>query len=139
MTLRLLFLCTGNSCRSQMAEGWARHLGRGRVDAFSAGTAPKGLHPLAVKAMGEVGIDISGQSSKHVDAFDGQRFDFAITVCDRAKESCPLRPGSTMVHWSFDDPAEATGSEEEKLEVFRRVREEIRHRIALFLDAQRPG
>lgn len=134
--LSVLFLCTGNSCRSQMAEGLARHLGRGRVQAFSAGTSPKTLHPLAVKAMAELGIDISGQQSKHVDALGGQSFDFAITVCDRAKESCPFWPGAEAIHWSFDDPAEATGSEEEQLVVFSRVRGEIRQHISLFLQAQ---
>ena len=134
---RVLFLCTGNSCRSQMAEGWARQLGGDRLEVFSAGTAPKGLHPLAVKAMAEAGVDISRQTSKHLDAFDGQRFDYAITVCDRAKESCPFWPGAGMLHWSFDDPAEASGSEDERLKVFRRVRDEIKHRVALFLSEDR--
>ncbi len=131
---RILFLCTGNSCRSQMAEGLLRSLAHDRVEAFSAGTDPKGLHPLAVKAMAEVQIDISHQTSKHVDAFAGQAFDFVITVCDRAKEQCPVWPGAPhRLHWSFDDPAEASGSEEQRLAVFRRVRDEIRHRIRLFL------
>jgi arsenate reductase len=131
---RILFLCTGNSCRSQMAEGLLRYLGGGQVDAFSAGTDPKGVHPLAVKVMAEVQIDISEQSSKHVDAFAGQSFDFVITVCDRAKEQCPVWPGAPQrVHWSLDDPAEASGSEEQRLAVFRRVRDEIRQRIRLFL------
>lgn len=134
--LSVLFLCTGNSCRSQMAEGLARHLGRGRVEAFSAGTSPKGLHPLAVNAMQELGIDISGQQSKHVDALQGQRFDVVVTVCDRAKEACPFWPGTSPIHWSFDDPAEATGTEEQQLVTFRRVRDEIRHRVSLFLQAQ---
>jgi arsenate reductase len=131
--ISVLFLCTGNSCRSQMAEGLARHLGEGRVQAASAGTAPKGLHPLAVKVMAELGIDISGQTSKHLDSLEEQRFDFAITVCDRAKESCPFWPNTTSLHWSFDDPAEATGTEEEQLAVFRRVRDEIRARVAGFI------
>lgn len=133
--LSVLFLCTGNSCRSQMAEGIARHLGGGKVHAFSAGTSPKGLHPLSVKAMQEIGIDISSQQSKHLDAFSGQSFDFAVTVCDRAKESCPIWPGATRIHWTFDDPAEATGSEEEQLVVFRRVRDEIRRRVAPLVQA----
>jgi len=131
---RILFLCTGNSCRSQMAEGLLRYLGDGHVDAFSAGTDPKGLHPLAVKVMAEVRIDISGQASKHVDAFAGQSFDFVITVCDRAKEQCPVWPGAPQrIHWSFEDPADASGSEEQRFAVFRRVRDEIRHRLRLFL------
>jgi arsenate reductase (thioredoxin) len=131
---RILFLCTGNSCRSQMAEGLLRYLSDGHLEAFSAGTDPKGLHPLAVKAMAEVQIDISKQLSKHVDALAGQSFDFVITVCDRAKEQCPVWPGAPQrLHWSFDDPAEASGSEEQRLAVFRRVRDEIRDRIRLLL------
>jgi arsenate reductase len=131
---RILFLCTGNSCRSQMAEGLLRYLGDGGVEAFSAGTDPKGLHPLAVKVMAEVQIDISEQTSKHVDAFAGQSFDFVITVCDRAKEQCPVWPGAPRrIHWSFDDPAEASGSEAQRLAAFRRVRDEIRQRLRLFL------
>lgn len=137
---RVLFLCTGNSCRSQMAEGLARHLGDGQVEAFSAGRQPKGIHPLAIKAMQEVRIDISGQTSKHLDAFTGQPFDFVITVCDRAREECPIWPGAREhIHWSLDDPAEATGSEEQQLAVFRRIRDEIRQRVRLFLTANHIG
>ncbi len=135
---RVLFLCTGNSCRSQMAEGWARFLSRGRVDAFSAGTEPKPLHPLAIRVMHDVGIDISGQQSKAMETYLDQPFDFVITVCDRAKERCPVWPGiKERIHWSFDDPADATGTEEERLRVFARVRDEIRTRIRLFLTAHK--
>ncbi len=131
---RVLFLCTGNSCRSQMAEGWLRHLGRDRFDVSSAGTKPVGLNPGAVAAMRDAGVDISLQRSKHIDEFAGQSFDRVITVCDRAKESCPVFPGAgKMLHWSFDDPAEAGGTQEERSEVFRRVRDEIRERIAEFM------
>jgi arsenate reductase len=135
---RILFLCTGNSARSQMAEGWARFLSKGKVDAISAGTEPKTLNPLAVHAMAEVGIDISKQQSKAMDVYSGQPFDFVITVCDRAKESCPVWPtAKERIHWSFDDPAEATGSEEQRLAAFRRVRDEIRTRLRLFLAANK--
>jgi arsenate reductase len=131
---RILFLCTGNSCRSQMAEGWLRHLGGDQFDVFSAGTHPAGLNPGAVEAMREVGIDISGQRSKHLSEFTGQPFDTVITVCDRAKESCPVFPGGGVVlHWSFDDPASAIGTPAERQAVFRRVRNEIRNQIARFM------
>ena len=134
MAQRILFLCTGNSCRSQMAEGWLRHLGRDRFDVFSAGTKPVGLNPDAIAAMRDAGVDISLQRSKHVDEFVDQSFDRVITVCDRAKESCPVFSGAgKMLHWSFDDPAAATGTLEERLQVFRRVRDEIQARIAQFI------
>lgn len=138
MTKRtVLFLCTGNSARSQMAEGLLRELGGESFDVESAGTTPVGLNPLAVEVMHETGIDISGQRSKSVAEFLGKRFDQVITVCDRAKESCPIFPGAPQtLHWSFDDPAEAQGGEEERKRVFRRVRDEIRHRIRLFLATQ---
>jgi len=137
-TIRVLFLCTGNSCRSQMAEGWARTLGLGRVEAFSAGTEPKGLHPLAVRVMAEAGVDISHQKSKHLDTLMGQPFDYVITVCDRARDACPVWPGAREnIHWSFDDPALATASDEEKMQVFRRVAVEIKLRITLFLSAHK--
>ncbi len=134
MSLRVLFLCTGNSCRSQMAEGWARALGGGQVEASSAGTEPKGLHPLAVEVMAEAGVDISKQRSKSVDELRGQAFDCVVTVCDRACEACPVWPGAReQLHWSFDDPAEASGSEAERRQVFRRVRDEIQGRVAELL------
>ena len=134
MKSRVLFLCTGNSARSPMAEGWLRHLAGDRFDAFSAGTHPVGLNPGSVEAMAEIAIDISGHHSKNVSEFMTQPFDHVITVCDRAKESCPLWPGSThLLHWSFDDPAAATGSEEERRHLFRRVRDEIAEQIRHFL------
>jgi arsenate reductase len=135
---RVLFLCTGNSCRSHMAEGWLRSLGGDRFEPFSAGAKPAGcVHPIAIKAMSEVGVDISRHTSKSITAFDGQQFDYLITVCDNARESCPTFEGaSRQLHWSFDDPAHAPGAEEQKLAVFRRVRDEIRARIESFLTAQ---
>ena len=131
---RVLFLCTGNSARSQMAEGWLRHLGASRYDAVSAGTKPAGLNPLAVEAMREAEIDIASHKSKSVDIFKGQEFAAVITVCDAAAESCPVFPGSgRRLHWSLPDPAAATGSHEEKLQAFREVRDELQQRIRKFL------
>jgi arsenate reductase len=130
MKKRVLFLCTGNSCRSQMAEGWLRHLAGNRFNVASAGTHPAGLNLGAVEAMREIGVDISRQESKRVERFFGQQFDYVITVCDRAKEACPTFPGArSLLHWSFDDPAAAQGTEEERRAVFRRVRDEIAQRI----------
>ena len=127
---RVLFLCTRNSCRSQMAEGWLRHLGGGWWAAFSAGTSPAGLNPLAVQVMAERGVDISGQFSKHVNAYSNEAMDRLITVCDAAKEECPVLPGvADSQHWSFEDPVSATGADEERLEIFRRVRDEIEVKI----------
>ncbi len=134
MKARVLFLCTGNSARSQMAEGWLRHLAGDRFEVFSAGTHPVGLNPGSVEAMAEVGIDISAHRSKSVSEFLTQPFDYVMTVCDRAKESCPTWPGPThLVHWSFDDPAAATDSDEARRRLFRRVRDEILGRIKGFL------
>ncbi len=128
--LKILFLCTGNSCRSQMAEGWARHLKGDRVDAFSAGIETHGLNPLAVRAMAEAGVDISRHRSKLLDELAGKEFDYVVTVCDHAHESCPLFPGSTrVIHAGFDDPprlAAHAKSEEEAMTHYRRVRDEIR-------------
>ena len=118
---RVLFLCTGNSARSQMAEALLRHLAGEAVESASAGITPKGLHPLAVTAMADMGVDISHQKSKGLDAVLDESWDFVITVCDNASESCPVFPGDTQrVHWSFEDPAAARGSDEYRLEVFRR-------------------
>ena len=129
----VLILCTGNSARSQMAEGLLKHDGGGRFEVESAGTHPSSVRAEAVEAMREVGIDISGQRSKSVDEFAGREFDFVITVCDNAKENCPVFPSKTeRVHWSFDDPAAAVGGDEERLAVFRRVRDEIRARLKEF-------
>lgn len=136
MKQRVLFLCTGNSCRSQMAEGLLRHLAGERFDVASAGTEPVGLNPGAVEVMKEIGVDISQHRSKRADKFLGQQFDYVITVCDRAKEACPTFPGAgTLLHWSFDDPAKAEGAEEARRLVFRRVRDEIAERLQQFMDA----
>lgn len=128
--LKVLFLCTGNSCRSQMAEGWARHLGGGVIEAYSAGIEPHGLDPRAVKVMAEAGVDISRHRSKHLDDVKDIAFDYVVTVCDQAHESCPLFPGRTkVIHVGFDDPprlAEGSANEEEALNHYRRVRDEIR-------------
>ena len=127
---RILFLCTHNSARSQMAEGLLRHLGGDRFAAFSAGTEAAHVRPPALRAMAELGIDISGQESNRLDRYLGEPFHAVITVCDAANETCPVFPGaSRRLHWSFDDPSKATGSEEEQLAVYRRVRDEIRGRI----------
>ena len=133
--MRVLFLCTGNSCRSHMAEGLLRSLGRNQFEVFSAGAKPTGhVHPLAIEVMRELDIDISRHTSKSLTTFDGQQFDYLITVCDNAREACPTYAGAAQqLHWSFDDPAHATGTEEQKLTVFRRVRDEIRQRIQQFL------
>ena len=136
---RTLILCTGNSARSQMAEGLLRHVGGEQFEVFSAGTRPGAVRPEAVEAMNEVGIDISAHRSKSVEEFAGQEFDYVITVCDNAKEACPVFPAQTeMVHWSFDDPAAAPGTAAERLAVFRRVRDEIRARLRDFV-ASRTG
>ena len=128
--IRVLFLCVHNSARSQMAEGMLRAWGADRYDAASAGSVATEVRPLAIRAMAEIGIDIAGQSSKTSDAFAGQAFDYAITVCDESREACPYFPGATtQLHWSFDDPSAATGSDDERLAVFRRVRDEIGARI----------
>lgn len=127
---KLLFLCTGNSCRSQMAEGWARHLKGDSIEAYSAGIETHGLNPLAVRVMAEAGVDISQQRSKHVDELRDVPFDYVVTVCDQAHESCPLFPDRTkVVHVSFDDPprlARHAQTEDEALDHYRRVRDEIR-------------
>jgi arsenate reductase (thioredoxin) len=128
--LKILFLCTGNSCRSQMAEGWTRQLKGDTIEAFSAGIETHGLNKLAVRAMSEAGVDISRQRSKLLDELAGEQFDYVITVCDHAHESCPLFPGNTkVVHAGFDDPprlAADAKSEEEAMIHYRRVRDEIR-------------
>jgi arsenate reductase len=115
--LKILYLCTGNSCRSQMAEGWTRHLKNDQIKAYSAGVEPHGIDPRAVKVMAEVGIDISGQASKHVDTLQGIEFDYVITLCDQANESCPLFFGKTRrLHMGFDDPPKlATDSPTEEV------------------------
>ncbi len=123
---RVLILCTGNSARSQMAEGLLRHFAGGRFDVESAGTVASFVRPQAIAVMAELGIDITGHRSKCLDEFIETPFDFVITVCDNANETCPLFPGrAKRIHWSFDDPASVTGSDEEVLNEFRRIRDEI--------------
>ncbi len=128
--IRILFLCTGNSCRSQMAEGWARHLKSDVADVWSAGIETHGLNPHAVAVMAEKGVDISSHTSKLLSDLDGIGFDAVVTVCDHAHESCPLFPGKTkIVHQGFEDPprmAKEKHSEQEKLDCYRKVRDEIR-------------
>lgn len=133
---RVLILCTGNSARSQMAEGLLRHDAGNRFEVASAGVEPSRVRPEAIEAMSDIGIDISRHRSKSVEEFAGQEFDYVITVCDNANEHCPVFPGNTKrIHWSFDDPAAAEGDEDTKRDVFRRVRDELRHRLRLFAAA----
>jgi arsenate reductase len=128
--LKILFLCTGNSCRSQMAEGWAGHLKSDVIEPYSAGIETHGLNPNAVKVMAEAGVDISGHHSKHLNEFKDIDFDYVITVCDNAHESCPMFPRKTkVIHVGFDDPprlAKEAKTEEETLNIYRRVRDEIK-------------
>jgi len=129
--ITVLFLCTGNACRSQMAQGWARHLKGDCIEAFSAGVLPAGLSERAIKVMAEAGVDISGQYSKHLDDLCGIEFDYVITVCDYARGECPVYPGKTkMIHRRFDDPTFTIGTEEQIMAEFRRVRDQIRDFIA---------
>ena len=137
---RVLILCTGNSARSQMAEGLLRNDAGDRFDVESAGTKPGIVRPEAIAVMRELGMDISGHRSKHVDEFEGQHFDYVITVCDHAKESCPVFFGAAKrLHHSFEDPAAVIGSEEERLAVFRRVRDELRAYLGDFAREASPG
>lgn len=135
--MKILVLCTGNSCRSQMAEGFFRHfLASGEQNhlVVSAGLEAHGLNSRAVKVMREAGIDISGQKSEQLDIYLGQEFDYVITVCDNAAENCPIFPGQAdRLHWPFDDPAKAVGQEEEILEKFRIVREQIKEKVKRWL------
>jgi arsenate reductase len=141
--VKILFLCTGNSCRSQMAEGWAKQLKSNHVEAWSAGTEPHGMNARAVKVMAEAGVDISGHHSKHVDELASVPFDYVVTVCDHANETCPIFPGKTKhIHVGFDDPprlARDAKSEEEALGHYRRVRDEIRQFIERIDDSINPG
>jgi len=131
MKPKVLFLCTGNSARSQMAEGYLRHTAGDRFEPMSAGIEPKGLNPLAVEAMREIGVDISRQTSKDVATLLGQYIPYVVTVCDNAEEHCPIFPGTwKFLHWSLEDPALATGTHDEKLAVFRRVRDQLIQHIA---------
>ena len=131
---KVLIVCTGNSARSQMAEGLLRHEGGDRFEVFSAGTKPSLVRPEAIAVMREIGIDISSHRSKSVDEFIGHPLDFVITVCDSAKETCPVFPGAgKRLHWPFDDPAAVTGSEDARRAAFRKIRDQIHGRIMVFL------
>ena len=132
---KLLVLCTGNSARSQMAEGLLRNEGGDRFEVYSAGTKPSRVRDEAIAVMAEIGIDISGQRSKSVDEFVGQDLDFVITVCNHAQQICPVFPGTVKrLHWPFDDPAAVQGSDEVRLAAFREVRDQIHGRIMVFLN-----
>ncbi len=137
--VRILFLCTGNSCRSQMAEGWARHLKGDSIEAFSAGTDPQPLDVRAVKVMAEAGVDISAQQPKSIEEFTGEQFDYVVSVCDAARAACPVFPGAgRKVHAGFDDPpalAHDAADQEEALSHYRRVRDEIRRFVELLPEA----
>ena len=134
---RILVLCTGNSARSQMAEGLFRHEGRGLYCVESAGTHPTKVRPESVEDMRELGIDISGQRSKSVNNFAGQSFDYVVTVCDNARDNCPVFPADVKrIHWSFEDPAAVQGSEADRLAAFRRIRDQILHRVRDFFRSQ---
>ena len=130
MKQRVLILCTGNSARSQMAEGILREMNGDNYDVESAGIDPSHVRPEAIQVMKEIGIDISGHRSKSVDEFSGRHFDYVITVCDNANESCPVFPGvMERIHWSFADPAAVTGDDDVRLDAFRKIRDEIRNRF----------
>ena len=134
---RALILCTGNSARSQMAEGLLRHLAGDRYEVHSAGTHPGIVRPEAIEAMAEIGIDISGHRSKSVDEFTGRQFDYVITVCNRANETCPVFPGApNRIAWDFDDPAAMEGDHDVRMGAFRRVRDEILARLRLFVEME---
>ena len=137
---RVLFICTGNRARSQIAEGLLRHLAGDRFEVHSAGTQPKGLAKHTVEVMREIGIDVSGQRSKHVDEFAGQPFDYVITVCDSARQSCPVFPGGGQrIHWDVEDPADAELRGEPTAQAFRDARDELRRRIQEFLRTEPSG
>ena len=137
---RILVLCTGNSARSQMGEGLFRAEGRGRFEVFSAGTKPSFVRPEAIAAMREIGIDISAHRSKSVDEFAGQPMDYVVTVCDHARDICPVFPaGTERIHWSFEDPAALQGTEEQRLAEFRRIRDQIHERVSAFVQEQVPA
>ncbi len=134
--IRVLFVCTGNSARSLMAEALLRHLDGPRFEAFSAGTEPKGVNPLTLRALAAARVEATGLRSKSVTEYLDEQFDYVVTVCDRARESCPVFPGEhESLHWGFDDPAEATGTDEERLAVFERVMSEISRRLRAFVPA----
>lgn len=131
---RVIFVCTHNSARSQMAEGMLRAWGGDRYEVFSAGTEATRVRPEAIRVMGEIGIDISGHASKTLEPFMGEPFDWLVTVCDDAREACPTLPGvARQAHWSIEDPSAVEGSEEERLSAFRAARDELRDRLGQFL------
>ena len=137
MEKKALFLCTGNSARSQMAEGLVNHDFAGAIEAFSAGTEPQGLNKYAVQVMSELGIDISDNASEHISKYEGQSFDYVITLCDGANENCPVFFGGVKrLHMGFPDPAKATGSDEDILVEFRRIRDKIRARMNGFFESE---
>lgn len=134
MPTRILVLCTGNSCRSQMMEGWLRHIAGDRAEVVSAGVETHGVNPRAVQVMREAGVDISGHTSNHIDEYQERTFDVVLTVCDSARERCPWFPAKVeRIHHSFPDPAQVTGPEEEVLDAFRAVRESIREYAETFV------
>ncbi|MGE5234378.1 MAG: arsenate reductase ArsC [Acidobacteriota bacterium] len=134
MKPRVLFLCTHNSARSQIAEALLRKLSAGEVDSFSAGSEASSVHPLAIRALQEAGIEIAGQRSKHLDEYLGEQFDYVVTVCDRANESCPIFPGAPRrLHWSIPDPSAVEGPEESRLQAFRAALQDLDGRIRLVL------
>jgi arsenate reductase len=135
---RILVLCTGNSARSQMAEGLFRQAGRGACEVESAGTKPGHVRPEAIAVMKELGIDISGHRSKSVNEFEGRTFDYVVTVCDNARDNCPFFPaGTERIHWSLEDPAAVQGTEEERFCAFRRIRDQIQERVDRFFQLRR--
>jgi len=137
---RALIVCTHNAARSQMAEAWLRALASDRFEVASAGTEATAVHPLAIRAMDEVSISLTGHTSKTLDRFIGDPWDYVITVCDSANERCPVFPGAKhRLHWSFDDPSRASGTEDERLRVFRRVRDEIGDRLRAWLRSEAAG
>jgi len=137
---KVLFLCTHNAARSQMAEGLLRDLSRGTIEVYSAGTDPTRVHPLAVQALREFGIDISGQRSKHVDEFAEEHFNFVITLCDSAREICPVLPGDPeRIHWSFPAPGAVVGTEQERLRAFMQTAQELATRLRPFLIVAQRG
>ncbi|GBD18121.1 Glutaredoxin arsenate reductase [bacterium HR27] len=137
--IRVLIVCTHNAARSQMAEALLRWMAGDAVDVHSAGTEPRPVHPLTVRVLEEMGIDASGLRAKSVEEFRGQAFDYVITVCDQARERCPYFPGGEQIHWSFPDPSAVEGSEEERLEAFRQVRDAIAQRLRLWLSVTLRG
>jgi arsenate reductase (thioredoxin) len=136
--IRVLFVCTGNSARSQIAEALLRDFGGADFEVNSAGTEPSVVNPYSVRVLGEIGIDWSGARSKSATEFIGRQFDYVITVCDRARQTCPVFPGNhNMLHWGLDDPAEVEGTDEQKLEAFRRTRTEVATRLRPFVELAR--